>query len=325
MDALSEVLRVVKLDAAIFFNAEFSSPWCFYSPASPQVAPMLSPGASRVVVYHLLTDGEAYIRLEDGPPIALRAGDIVTCPHGDPHYLGHGPEARPIDGHTALPGLLAQGLALVRAGGGGPRAHLICGFLACEPQLCETFLAGLPPIVKINIRDDTSGQWLENSLRFSVAEAATAHAGAEAMLAKLSEVVFVETLRRYVRDLPPERTGWLAGARDPVVGRALTLLHRQPAAPWTIAGLAQEVGTSRSVLAERFRTLLGEPPIAYLTNWRLRLGAQALATTSRSVGEIADEVGYESEASFNRAFKRLFGQPPARYRQAERERRATVR
>ena len=323
MDALSEVLKVVKLDGAIFFNAEFSSPWCLRSPAAADIAPVLAPGSTHVIVYHLLVEGEAYIRLKDGEPVALTPGDIVTCPHGDAHWLGHGQNAVLIDGAQALPGLLAQGLDLVRTGGGGAPSRFICGFLACEPQLCETFMGDLPPIIKVNIRDDPSGQWLENSLRFSVGEAVAARAGAEAMLAKLSEVVFDETLRRYVRDLPAEQTGWLAGARDPIVGKTLTLMHRRPEHAWTIAELAKDVGVSRSVLADRFGQLLGKPPITYLTRWRLRLGAHALATTNQSVAEIAGTVGYESEAAFNRAFKREFDLPPARYRQAERTRRQT--
>jgi AraC-like DNA-binding protein len=272
-------------------------------------------------VYHLLVDGYAYIQIEGGERVALTPGDIVTCPHGDAHWLGNGQNPTLIDGAVALPGLLAQGLELVRGGGGGAPSRFICGFLACEPQLCEMFMGGLPPILKVNIRDDPSGQWLENSLRFSVGEAAAARAGADAMLIKLSEVVFVETLRRYVRDLPVEQTGWLAGARDPIVGKSLTLMHRRPDHAWTISELAGDVGVSRSVLADRFGKLLGEPPITYLTRWRLRLGAHALATTNQSVAEIAGTVGYESEAAFNRAFKREFSLPPARYRQTERSRR----
>lgn len=202
----------------------------------------------------------------------------------------------------------------MRAGGGGPASRFICGFLACDPQLCQSFLGGLPALIKVNIRDDPSGQWLENSLKFSVLQAANREAGAGAMLAKLSEVVFVETLRRYVRDIPDGQTGWLAGTRDAVVGKALTLLHHRHAHPWTVADLAREAGVSRTVLADRFRHYLGESPMAYLTTWRLRLGARALTSTSRGVAEIASEVGYESEAAFNRAFKREYGLPPARYR-----------
>jgi AraC-like DNA-binding protein len=321
MDVLSEVLKVVKLDSAIFFNAEFTAPWCLRSPESSRVAPLLSPGAGHLIIYHLLVEGDAYAHLSDGARVALRGGDIVTFPHGDAHYLGGGTTTQIIEAAAALPTLLKQGLAMVKTGGGGSASRFICGFLSCDARLSQAFLGGLPPLIKVNIREDPSGQWLENSLRFSVTEAAAARAGAEAMLAKLSEVVFVETVRRYVHDLPEGQTGWLAGARDPHVGKALTLIHRRHADPWTISGLAQEVGISRSVLAERFRHFLGEPPMTYLTRWRLRLGAQALRSSNHSVAQIAADIGYESEAAFNRAFKREFGLPPARYRQMERSAR----
>jgi transcriptional regulator GlxA family with amidase domain len=166
----------------------------------------------------------------------------------------------------------------------------------------------------VNIREDDSGKWLENSIRYSIAEMSTPAAGSEAVLAKLCEALFVETLRRYVVNHPEEQTGWLAAARDPEVGKVLALMHGNPSTPWTIADLAREVGVSRSVLAERFRDYLGEPPVSYLTAWRLQMGARMLNSTSHSVAQIAAEVGYESEQAFNRAFKRKFGNPPARYR-----------
>ena len=194
----------------------------------------------------------------------------------------------------------------------------VCGFMACEPRLSQIFLSGLPPVFKVSIRNDSSGRWLENSIRFSVNEADASRAGGEAVLAKLSEVLFVETLRTYIAQLPPEQTGWLAGARDSEVGKTLALMHRDPARPWTIASLAKEAGLSRTVLAERFRHYLNEPPMAYLTRWRLQLGAQMLTSTSHSVSQIAAEVGYESEAAFNRAFKREFTIPPARFRNQSR-------
>ena len=314
MDALSEVLRVIKLDSAIFFNAEFSEPWCLCSPEARTIAPVLARRAGHVIVYHLLCEGRAYARLEDGEPVALEAGDLVTFPHGHSHLLGNGTTSRTIDGGAALPAILANGLRAMRMGGGGQPSCFICGFLVCDPQMSQTFLGGLPPLMKVTIRDDDSGRWLENSLRFSVGEAAAHREGADAMLAKLSEVVFAETLRRYMRTLPPEQTGWMAAARDPEVGKALTLMHHRRSEPWTIAALAQEVGLSRTVLAERFRYFLGVSPMAYLTRWRLQIGALSLTSTSWGVAEIAADVGYESEAAFNRAFKREYGLPPARYR-----------
>ena len=322
MDALSEVLRVIKLDSAIYLNAKFSEPWCLASPEARMLAPMLAHGAEHVIIYHLLCEGRAYVEPQDGERVALAAGDLVTFPHGHGHVLGSGPRVAPIDAGSALPGALKRGLELLDLGGGGAPSRFICGFLSCDPQLSQAFLAGLPPLIKINIRDDPSGVWLENSLKFAVAQAANREAGASAMLAKLSEVFFAETLRRYVRELPEGQTGWLAGARDVEIGRALTLLHHQHAHPWTVAELARQTGLSRTVLSERFRHFLGEPPMAYLTRWRLQLSARALTATSHSVAQIASEVGYESEAAFNRAFKRQYALPPARYRRDKAGRRA---
>jgi transcriptional regulator GlxA family with amidase domain len=203
---------------------------------------------------------------------------------------------------------------------------MICGYMSCDSQLSQIFLAGLPSMIKVNIRDNTSGKWLEDTLRYSVDHAEISGPGGAAVVAKLSEVLFVETLRQYIAQLPRTDTGWLAGVRDPDVGKALALLHRRPAHPWTIATLANEAGTSRPVLAERFRLYLSETPIAYLTRWRLQLGAQLLTSTSNSVAQIATEVGYESEPSFNRAFKRKFDLPPARFRsQSKSTRSAAIR
>jgi transcriptional regulator GlxA family with amidase domain len=186
--------------------------------------------------------------------------------------------------------------------------------MACDPRLCRPILDGLPAMIQVNIRADTSGQWLENSIRHLVVEAGSGSPGSSAMLAKLSEALFVDTLRRYVADLPAEQTGWLAGTRDPIVGKSLAILHRRPEHAWTIAELAREVGLSRSALVDRFSRYLSEPPMTYLSRWRLQLAARSLRSTSHSMAQIAAEVGYESEAAFNRAFKREFGLPPARFR-----------
>jgi AraC-like DNA-binding protein len=315
MDVLSEVLKAVKLDGAFFYNGEFSAPWCFRSPASGVVASYLSPTSGHVIIFHLLTEGRGYAHVEgESNRVHLNEGDIVIFPHGDPHILGNGSPVKPVDNEREVQRILSQGLKVSRFGGGGEITKFVCGYMACEPQLSRVFLGGLPPILKINIRNDSSDPWLENSIRYSVSNADAARPGGEAVIAKLSEVLFVEALRRYIALLPPEQTGWLAGVRDPEVGKALALMHRQPAHPWTIATLANDVGISRSVLAERFRRYLSETPIGYLTRWRLQLGAQMLKSTSSGVAQIAAEVGYESEPAFNRAFKREFGLPPARFR-----------
>lgn len=314
MDALSEVLKVVKLDGAIFYNAEFSSPWCFVSPGSRILAPLLAPGAAHVIIFHLLVEGRGFARLKQGNRISLEAGDIVVFPHGDPHFVENGARTKALDDLDELKRVLSQGLKRVQLGGGGEVTKFVCGYMACEPRIARILLAGLPPVFKVNIRNDAAGRWLENSIRFAVSENDISTAGSEAVLAKLSEALFIETLRRYIAMLPEWQTGWLAAARDPRVGKVLAMMHRYPARPWTIVDLASEAGLSRSVLAERFRHFLGEPPMSFLTRWRLQLGAQKLIATSYSVAQVALEVGYESEPAFNRAFKREFGLPPARFR-----------
>jgi AraC-like DNA-binding protein len=320
VDAFSEILSGVKLNGAVFFNAEFSDPWGFASPASITLAPTLAPGASHLVIYHLLTEGCAIAQTGDGHAMALEPGDVVIFPHGDPHHLrsriGH---AKSHFHSEIAQKLINRDLTPLRVGGGGETARFVCGFLACDPHLGRPILNGLPSIFKVNVRTDRSGQWLESAILHLVEEAASGRVGSDAMLAKLSEALFVDTLRRYVASLPAHQTGWLAGARDPVVGKSLGLLHSKVDYPWTIAELASQVGLSRSALAERFIRYLAEPPMTYLTRWRLQLAARALAHTPRGVAEIASEVGYESESAFHRAFKREFGLPPAQYRREQRE------
>jgi len=314
MDVLSEVLRAVKLEGALFFNGEFSAPWCIRSSPSAMI-PHLALGARHLIFFHFLTEGRAYARLPEGQREDLTASDIVILPHGDTHLLGNGSPAKPVDSLTAFAKNLTQGLKVARFGGGGETTKFVCGYMACDPHLSEIFLAGLPKMMKVHVADEASGRWLQDSIRLSVGETNGSTAGSGLVLTKLSE------LRRYINALPPDQIGWLAGARDPFIGQALGLLHKEPAQQWTVSNLARRVGLSRTRLAERYRHFLGESPMAYLTKWRLKLGAENLRTTEDSVAEIADTVGYGSEAAFNRAFKREFGCPPAQFR---RERKVSL-
>ena len=318
MDAFSEVLSTVKLEGALFFNAEFSAPWGVTSPHSSCIAPHLVPGAEHLVIYHFVLEGSASIRTESGEALQLGPGDIVVFPHGDPHRMVCGSPAELMDTAAVLKSRVRRNLGPVSAGGGGELTRFVCGYMACDRRLCQLVLDGLPPMIKVNVHADDSGQWIENSIRHLVEEAASATPGSSAMLAKLSEALFVDTLRRYIAGLPTEQTGWLAGTRDPIVGKSLAILHSRPEHSWTIAELAREVGLSRSALVERFSRYLSEPPMTYLARWRMQLAARALGSTARSVAQIGAEVGYESEASFNRAFKREFGVPPARFRKDRR-------
>jgi AraC-like DNA-binding protein len=315
MDAFSEILSGVKLQGAVFFAAEFSAPWGFTAPASQKMAETIAPGVAHLVLFHLVIDGGAVIELADEDAFQLVPGDIVVFPHGDSHHMSSGKGAtRPFPNYGIGAKIKARDLSPLRAGGGGGISRFVCGYMTCDPYLSRPILSGLPPVFRVNIRNDRAGHWLESSILHLVEEAASGRVGSDAMLAKLSEALFVDTLRRYVGGLPEQQTGWLAGTRDSIVGKSLALLHGRVAHPWTIAGLADEVGISRSALVERFTRYLDEPPMTYLTRWRLQLAAQALEKTSRSVAEVAADVGYESEAAFNRAFKREFGLPPGRYR-----------
>jgi AraC-like DNA-binding protein len=318
VDAFSEVLSGVRLKGAMFFTAEFSAPWQLSTPHCRVLAPALAPGAPHIVIYHLVVEGGARASVEGAPDVELSPGDIVVFPHGDSHQLSAGTGTNHVESAAVLQRISTGDLSPMHAGGGGATTRFVCGYLTCDPLLCSPILESLPPILKVNVRTDRAGHWLEQSILHLLEEATAYRAGSDAMLAKLSEALFVDTLRRYVASLPDQTTGWLAGARDPVVGKSLALLHRRPDHPWTIAGLAAQAGVSRSSLVERFTRYLGEPPMAYLTAWRLRLAAEALTSSSKGVADIAAAVGYESEAAFNRAFKRAFGAPPARYRRQSR-------
>lgn len=313
MDALSQALNAVHMTGAIFYHAECTAPWGFSVPSLHQVAHVLAPGTERLVPYHLIVEGNALVRF-DASDVSLTAGDVIIIPHGDAHTVTNGSPSTLIDSAASLGEFLSGDLRTMRLGGGGDPTRFICGYFGCERHADRLFLAGLPQMIKINVRSDAAGAWVENSIRYLVGEADSGRPGQSILLSKMAEALFVQTLRHYMEQLPPEQTGWLAGARDPVVGGALALLHEKPFHPWSVAELAAEVGASRSVIAERFARFLGEPPLTYLARWRLQLAARLLQTSRQTIVQIASDVGYESQAAFNRAFKREFSVPPAQYR-----------
>jgi AraC-like DNA-binding protein len=316
MDFLSEILSAVRLEGALFFNAEFTAPWCLNSSGSEAVRPYLPVKGEHLIMFHFLTEGRAYASLNDGERVELRKGDIVVFPRGDAHVMGNGVPRKPADSFKAFSPNLYQGANPARFGGGGEVTQFVCGYMACDTQLCEIFLRGLPRLLRVPVAEGASGRWIENSIRFSVGESKGPDAGRSLVVAKLSEVLFVETLRSYIAALPPAETGWFAGLRDPFVANALAMLHLDPGRAWTVDSLAKKAGLSRTRLAERFRTYLQMSPMAYLTELRMRLGAEALRSTRKTVVEVASEAGYNSEAAFNRAFKRTFQVPPAQFRQS---------
>jgi AraC-like DNA-binding protein len=315
MDALSETLRVVQLVGAIFINARFTAPWCYRSPSAAAAAPILEPGAERVVIFHLVTEGECYVEMGSQPPVKLIAGDVAVFPAGDAHTMTSQPGLPPAKG-ARLDAVLARRPRQLSYGGGGATTRLVCGYLACDARLARILLAGLPPLVKVNVRGSNAGIWLEASVRYALAEARSPRPGGAGVLAKLAEVLFIEVLRLYMNEQREGDKGWLAGVRDRIVGVALTALHERPAHDWTVEELAREAGTSRSVLADRFQQLVGSSPIQYLTQWRMLLASNLLSRSNASLASIAEAVGYQTDTAFSRAFRREFGAPPAAWRRA---------
>jgi AraC-like DNA-binding protein len=313
-DALSNILGKVRLDGAVYFDGEFSAPWGIDIPHACGYAPYLCAGADHVVSYHLFLEGECSLQLQGEAEVRIRPGDLVLMPHGHAHKLWNGSPTAWHDASASLQRHVSGDLRTLRTGAAGEVTRVVCGYLACDHRAAELFLAALPPLLVVNVRGDDTGRWIESSIRHLVGEAASGRAGSGALLSRMGEALFVESLRRWIDSVPETQAGWLAGMRDPAVARTLALIHADPSKPWSVDELARQAGASRSVLAERFSRLVGETPLAYLANLRMRTAARMLEDTRKTVIEIAADVGYESEAAFNRAFKRQFGEPPARFR-----------
>ena len=315
MDALSEVLRLVRLTGAVFLKAEFTAPWAVASPPSHVLAGSLLPHSDHFVEYHLVVKGSCFIRVPGGEPVALDEGDLVMLPRGDSHHLTSDAVSTVDAVSAAELRLPAYGdIVSYHSGGGGALTQIVCGYLAIDRTLCASLIAALPRVLRVSARGGEVNAWLDTYMRFSLLERGEERPGGACVLSKLSELMFVEAIRRYVESLPPGETGWLAGVGDPMVGKALALMHRSPASPWTVEDLGRSIGLSRSSLAERFTEMVGQPPMQYLTQWRLTLAAHMLLTTRKAAALVAEAVGYDSEAAFSRAFRREFGAPPATWR-----------
>ena len=317
MDALSEVLNTVRLEGALYLDVEFGAPWCIRGKCGRATVGQWLPGAEHVIFFHFLTEGACKVRLADGAEVlAVAAGDLVLFPQDDRHLMGSDLNLAPLETeNVSFRSTLKGGeLNVVRMGGTGPVTHFVCGYLASSRSASRPLIEALPRVLRIPIGDGQASVLVRELLRAGVRESGLTQPGAASTLAKLAELLFVEALRRYVANLPPDDKGWFAAVRDAYVGRALSLLHEAPGRGWTVDELAREVALSRSALAERFTALIGEPPMQYLKRWRLALAARALRAGSEAIGRIADQSGYESEAAFTRAFKREFGVPPREWR-----------
>ena len=314
-DVLSDVLRAVRLTGAVYFDFELSSPWVVEAPPSREIVAEVMPGAQRVIEFHLIARGRCWGHAVGEEPRRLQEGDLIVFPQGDAHVLSSAPGLRAAPDMRAF---VRESMPLpmcYELGGGGPeRARIVCCFLGCDERPFNPLLSALPAVIhRSPASEGAAAGWLGTLLRMAAQESGGARPGAENVLARLSELMVVETVRQYLETLAPAERGWLAGLRDPSIGHALAALHRDPHEPWTVERLARAVGLSRSVLAERFTAMVGQSPMQYLALWRMQL-ASRLLLAGRPVAAVASAVGYESESAFSRTFKKLVGQAPAVWR-----------
>lgn len=290
-----------------------TAPWCINGKISAGHCKPFLVAPRHVIAYHFVASGEMQLRIDGADSVTVREGELVLLPNNDAHLFGSDLGIEPMAAHEVMRPPQPEGLAQISYGGGGRATQILCGFLGAETSF-DPLRSALPPLLKLDVRATASGAWIESSFRFAVSEIAAGRVGSTTVLARLSELLFVEAVSRYVASLPAERRGWLAGLRDPHIGRALTLIHAHPTEAWTAESLAHEIGMSRSAFADRFTSLVGQPPMQYLTLWRMHIAAERLREGRGNVAQVSFAVGYESEAAFSRAFKRQFGVSPGGWR-----------
>ena len=318
MDALSDVLRVVHLTGGVFLHADFFAPWCLSARVAPEhCAPSLGL-ASHLILYHYVVEGDFHIRVEgeDGEDLVVGIGEVVLLPRNDPHLIGSDLSLPPVPGSDIIRRSKDGGLSSIHHGGKGAPTRIICGYLGCVSAEGNPVISTLPPLLRLKVEQGGAAEWIRSTFQYAAEEVSAGRPGSGTVLAKLSELLFVEAVRRYAEALPDGQTGWLAGLREPFVARALALLHGDITRRWTVDDLAREVGLSRSALADRFIHLIGVPPMHYLASWRMQVASQKLRNTNSSLARAAEAVGYDSEAAFSRAFKKAFGMAPATWRRS---------
>lgn len=315
MDALSDVMRTMRLKGGVFLHGEYRAPWCLAVQADARsCAPWLGD-TSHIIPYHYVLEGRARFRMNDGEEFELGPGETVMFPRNDPHLMGSDFARPPVRGdQVAEPPATGSGLLTIRLGESGEKTRVVCGFLGSEDIQGNPVVGALPAALRLAARTGSGEDWIRSCFHHAAEQIAAGRTASEVMMSKLSELLFVEAVQRHVEDPQHRHAGWLAAFADRQLSRALALLHARVAEDWTVEALGQEVGLSRSALATRFVEILGMPPMQYLANWRIHSAAHELVNTGKSIPRIAQEVGYESEASFTRAFKRVMGAPPAAWR-----------
>jgi AraC-like DNA-binding protein len=313
MDALSDMLRVVGLTGGHFIDAKFTAPWCIAGQVSPDMcAPFMAP-PSNLVCFHFIVEGRCFVEVDGSEPAGVSEGEVVLLSRNELHKIGSDLRLTAVPAGDIILSPEGAGVPRIVHGGGGDPCTMVCGFLGGDSQL-EPLLTTLPSVLKLRVRDTAGGEWIAQSFRYGAQQLANGDPGAATIMSKMSELLFVEAVRRYLTTMPEAHTGFLAGLRDPAVGKALALMHTQLARAWTSEDLADAVNLSRSAFADRFSSLLGQPPMRYLTGWRMQVAGHKLREGRQTIAQIAFDIGYESEAAFTRAFKRELGVPPATWR-----------
>ncbi|MGE0007672.1 MAG: cupin domain-containing protein [Parvibaculaceae bacterium] len=312
-DTLSDILRSMRLKGGIFLDARFTAPWCVLSHVTPQDVTPFMKSPAEIVTLHYVVSGRTYVGIGDDERMSVEEGELVLLPRNDAHVMGSGLDGTPVNSRHLIEVSADGGLARVVHGGAGELTHIICGFLATEEHR-NPLLASLPRLLKVNIREGVARDWIESSVRYAAEGLQQGAVAASPVMGRLSELLFAEAIRAYAMSLPESERSWLKGLGDHYVGRAIAALNDDLAHPWTVDEIADKAGLSRSAFVDRFSAAVGLPPMKYLTQSRLALAKQLLLDRRRPVAQVAAKVGYEAEEAFNRAFKREFGLPPAKWR-----------
>lgn len=334
MDVLSDVLRVVRLTGSIFFTADLYAPWSVSSPHPEELLRSMPTEAECVSLFHIITEGGCWFKTDENKTILLKQGSVIIFPHGRAHIMGSDIHSTPVSVMKLLKKIKELPGITIEYGGKGPKTQFVCGYLLCD-QRFNPLLGAIPDVIIVSPHKENeigqesensnellqntlsieSDSWLGLTLKHLAEEVRKNNEGGATLITRLTELMYVEVLRRYMKSLPPKSKGWLAGIRDPEIGKALKYLHNYPDKKWDVEQLASQAGVSRSAFAQRFTDLIGMSPIQYLTGWRMQLARNLLLQPNLSIAMVAEKVGYDSDIAFSRAFKRYVGTPPAEWKE----------